>query len=131
MNAVRMPAGLRVYRGASLKVGETTAVPEHMREGMREISSLETPPDERRKGYATHLMYSVTAEADRARMVLMILPDPYQYAPGADPSDRMSLTQLVSFYERFGFRTIQSAPLIMARQPTRSQIQHAVHQAMQ
>lgn len=123
MNAVCMPDGKRVYRTSTLTVGHTTAVPEHMREGMREISSLATPVEDQRKGYATALLHQVTAEADRAAMVLILLPDPY----GIDQQ------KLEEFYARFGFRKIQESPALMARQPVRPRLSivHAVHEALQ
>lgn len=132
MNAVRMPAGQRVHRSASLRIGETEAVPEHMRWGVREVSSLQTPPEDQRKGYATSLLHQVTAEADRAGMVLIILPAPYEVATGAPDADELAALRLEAFYERFGFRKIQATPVIMARQPERNRIvMHAVHKAMQ
>lgn len=120
MNAVRMPDGPRVYRSATLHIGRTTAVPEHMRDGMRELSSLETPAEDQRKGYATALLHQVTAEADRAAMVLILLPDPHG----------IEQATLEAFYARFGFRKIQDAPVLMARQPVRSQVLAAVRRAL-
>lgn len=120
MNAVRMPIGPRVYRSSTLNVGRTIALPEHMREGVREITSLGTPAEDQRKGYATALLHQVTSEADRAAMVLILLPDPHG----------IEQEKLEAFYARFGFRKIQESPALMAREPVRSKVLSAVRRAM-
>lgn len=127
MNAVTMPRGPRVYRTASLLIDSTDAVPQHMRWGVREVSSLQVPLEDRRKGYATALMQMIAVEADRAAMVLMILPAPYQ-------EGGLTQEQLEAFYARFGFVKIQTEPTLMARQPAKRpqlSIVHAVHEALQ
>lgn len=111
VTADRMALGVRHYRTASLMLNEPAALPEHMREGVRELTSLETPVEDRRMGYATTLMHSVTAEADIAGIVLMIVVKPYGEHGITD------MERLQKFYTRFGFARIQDEPVLMARRP--------------
>lgn len=113
VTADRMAPGERHYRTATLMIGHSKALPEHMREGVRELTSLETAVEDRRMGYATTLMHSVTAEADIAGIVLMIVVQPYGEHGITD------MGRLQKFYERFGFARIQDEPVLMARRPSR------------
>lgn len=100
----RMQSGIRTVRSATLQITETTAIPERMRSQVREVSHLEVPIEDRRKGYASELLKRVCDEANACAMVLLLLPDEAQ-------------DWLISFYERFGFVRIQDSPPIMARTP--------------
>lgn len=103
-----MTPGLRDHKGASLRIAVPDAVPEDMRERIREIVSLSSSNP--RKGYATTLMWSVCHEADKAGFVLMLQPIPFDDATDAE--------KLKRFYGKFGFVEIQQEPVVlMARQP--------------
>lgn len=99
--------GIRRSGAASLELKRTEAVPESMRDGIRELSNLFTTEDKRRKGDATMLMYQVCYEADKKGFVLLL---------EAKAKDGMPQDKLVKFYEGFGFITLQNKPLLMARQ---------------
>jgi N-acetylglutamate synthase-like GNAT family acetyltransferase len=87
------------------------ALPKRLRDSTREITKVCTPADEQGKGHATELMLDVCEEADKAGLVLVLWPRPY----GDDVA--LSATQLESWYAKFGFRRIQSGPVLMARAP--------------
>lgn len=93
--------GERRHGAATLRLSVSRALPKRIRDGIRELSHLETPEAERSKGYASMLMQKVCNEADKNRIVLMLTP-----TEGMD-----------EFYKRFGFMTIQYVPTkLMARQ---------------
>jgi N-acetylglutamate synthase-like GNAT family acetyltransferase len=98
--------GLRKSGAASLMLGTCKALPEHMQEDIREITSLQTEEPERRKSHATILLHQVCYEADKKQKVLMLMPDSV---------GEMSNKQLMKFYEKFGFKKIQDNPVLMAR----------------
>jgi len=77
------------------KVAASDALPS----GVLEVSSVSTDADKRGKGWGTRLMQRVCRDADLDRSILFLRAD------------------VSSFYERFGFVTIQSEPVLMARQP--------------
>ena len=92
--------GERKYGTASLHLSVSRALPKSMRQSVRELTSLYTPMDDRRKGLASLLMKKVCNEADNKHMVLLLTPD-----------DGLS-----DFYKQFGFTTIQHYPKqLMAR----------------
>ena len=97
-----MKTGVRRYRSASVKLGYTALVCAHMRGKLREVSHFNTPAEERGNGYGTNLMREICRDADRDRIVLMLLPD----------TQRLS-----EWYARFGFVTIQDDPDVMMREP--------------
>lgn len=104
-----MDVGVRLHETASLQVAVPMAVPEHMRDGMRELLSVYTPQADRRKGYATALLAKTCEEADESRTVLILTA---------------TVPHLVQFYRKFGFVALPSvdgAPTVMARQPRVSQ----------
>ena len=71
--------------------------------GIIELSSLEVPEWHRKKGAANKLMDTICEEADKARKVLMLMPDENEW--------------LATWYESHGFEKIQDKPAIMARRP--------------
>jgi len=87
------------------------ALPKHLRERTREIVKIHTPAAEQGNGHATDLMREVCDEADQAGIVLVLWPSPY----GDDIA--LSAGMLRDWYARFGFRQIQSEPVMMARAP--------------
>lgn len=102
-----MTPGLRIHKRASLRLIESTAVPDDMRSGIREIVSLVS--EDHGKGHAKALMWQVCAEADRAGMVLLLEPKPFRQG--------LTQEQLERFYAGFGFVKVQSEPVVlMARQ---------------
>lgn len=99
--------GERKVGSATLELVKTNAVPEHLRNSIREITKLSTIKTERRKGFATALLNMICYEADKHKILLILKPD----AMGA-----MSNKRLVKFYQSFGFKQIQNGPILMARQ---------------
>src|SRR4051812_15194566 len=94
---VGMRPGIRQLNDASLRVnlaGES--LPEHMRAGVREITSLHVPPESRNKRIATALMNFVCQEADVNRITLMLTAHPMD-------DEGLSEEQLIAWYARFGF----------------------------
>ena len=103
--------GLRTYKSASCRV-VVPDLPEHLQDKVREIASVGA--SERRRGHATALMHTVTAEADLAQLVLILK---------VEPTDGMTDEQLLKFYGKFGFEVIQSEPcILMQRAPQRPRI---------
>ena len=78
-------------------------------DGVLELVRVWTDPEARRQGYATELMQSLCADADREGRVLMLNPKPFGQVAG--------LVDLARWYERFGFVVIQQTPRLMARRP--------------
>ena len=102
--------GKRECGAASLVLSETTAVPEHLRAGIRELSALVTEEDKRKQGYADALMHTVCYEADKNRIVLLIT---------VKSAGEMSHAKLVKFYKKHGFQELPhkpDQPILMARQ---------------
>ncbi len=95
-----MRLGKRKFKGSTLVLGQSKELPEYLR-AIVEISEVFTPEDKRHQGRATALLARTCAEADRAGVVLMLMPD----------------GDLEQWYAVFGFATIQNKPIIMARPP--------------
>ena len=99
-----MRLGERQLGQASLKLGKSDALPEHL-QAVIEVSDVFVPKEERKKGYASQLLELVAWEADKAGIVLMLMPDGMDWLP--------------AWYEKHGFVTIQHFPeVLMARKPT-------------
>jgi GNAT superfamily N-acetyltransferase len=93
---------------ATCLVKRSVQVPVFMRDGLREISKLETPVEHRGKGHATELLKAICEEADTQSLVLLLHVAPFGEA-------ELGASQLERWYERFGFQTIQEEPKLMAR----------------
>ena len=107
-----MTPGIRAHKQATLRLAIPEALPEEMREGVREIINLRCY--EPHKGYATTLMYTICAEADRAGIVLMVQPGQFD--------EGMTTEQLEKWYRKFGFIDLpkdEGNPTVMARQVQR------------
>lgn len=104
-----MKIGLRTHKGASCRVAICLGLPEHMREGTREIVSVRSTNP--RKGHARALMHAICTEADEAGMVLIVQPGAFD--------EGMSTEQLERWYAGMGFVPLpkddESAPTVMAR----------------
>lgn len=83
-------------------------IAEEMRDGIRELTKLQTPVAGRRKGDASQLLGMICDEADTQGLVLMLHCEPF------GDSDLAS-SQLEAWYEKFGFMVIQAEPKLMAR----------------
>lgn len=104
-----MKLGERKFGAARCKVNRTTSIPEHMRDRVREITSVYVPAEQRNQGHATKLMHQLCNEADEAGYVLLLSAKAY----GDGDMDDSQLTQ---WYARtFGFAVIQAEPLLLAR----------------
>jgi len=101
-----MPTGRRELASASCRIAMAEGLPEHMQAGTREV--LDVIASNPRKGHATSLMHKVCKEADRAGITLILTCKQFQ--------DGMTDEQLIKWYGRFGFISIQDEPVIMARQ---------------
>lgn len=127
----RIPLGMRPGRRelgpASLEVVLSQAVPLHMRQGTREIAKLMVPVTHRRKHLATALMNLICQEADANGKTLLLIAQP----EGEDGPDE---AQLVAWYEKFGFQTLQEVPTgtFMARKVCKpeTRLARAVHLAL-
>lgn len=112
---------------ATCFVKRSVQVPVDMRDGLREISKLETPAEHQGKGHATELLKAICEEADTQALVLLLHVAPYGDAG-------LGASQLERWYEKFGFQTIQAEPKLMARMVggtprvlERSVISRAIH----
>lgn len=112
----RIPKGMRYgtrqLNTASLVVTECTAVPEAMRERVREIVSFYVPAEDRRHKLGTMLLNMTCQEADANGITLLLT------ARAQEPDEGPTDAQLIAFYERFGFTQLQMSPtgMLMARQ---------------
>jgi GNAT superfamily N-acetyltransferase len=108
---VGMRPGRRELNDCSLQVSLSQAVPEHMRERVREISHLFTKPEARGQRLATALLNFVCQEADANGMTLILT---------ARPSDDDGAPEdvLLKWYAKFGFRQLQDSEngIILGRQ---------------
>lgn len=118
-----MRPGVREFRDASLKISIPTCVPEHMRERTREVSHLFVMPAARRNKLATALMNFICQEADACQMTLVLTARDYDEPAMHDDESTAAIptpdeTQLVAWYQRFGFIVLQVTPTgtFMARQ---------------
>ena len=93
---------------ATCVLNRSVQVPSEMRNGIREISSLQTPAESRRNGDATQLLHSICEEADTQRIVLLLHAEPFG-------DSALDADQLESWYAKFGFMVIQAEPKLMAR----------------
>lgn len=121
-----MRPGRRELASASLVVGVSTAVPEHMRAGTREISHVFVPPADRGKRLATALMNFICQEADANRITLLMTVRPYD--EGGPDEDRLK-----DWYAKFGFVELQDSPegtLMARRVHTPNAVALAVHRAL-
>jgi hypothetical protein len=106
-----MRPGKREFRAASLTVSMSTAVPEHMRERVREITHVFVPVTQRNQRQATVLMNFVCQEADANKITLILTAQ-------ATEEGEPTTAQLIAWYEKFGFAHLQDTPagMLMARQ---------------
>jgi N-acetylglutamate synthase-like GNAT family acetyltransferase len=95
-----MKTGIRTHLTASAEVGYSMIVNANIRGKLREITHLKASVQGQKHG--TELMRSICREADEDSTVLFLTA----------ATDRLG-----SWYARFGFRTIQDEPQIMARPP--------------
>lgn len=126
---VGMRPGIRQLNEATLKVCMSDAVPEHMRDRVREITNVHCESQARRKRLATALLNCVCQEADANKVTLLLT---------ARPSDDEGPNEetLLAWYEKFGFTKLQDTPngWFMARQvhekPRIVSVRDAVREAM-
>ena len=101
--------GIRTYKQASVEIRESDSIPPHLRDSVREVFDLKSAAPG--QGQGSELMWRLSAEADRKRMVLMLLVT----QPDEDGNKR-----LVEWYGRFGFKPAKddlTAPVVMIRAP--------------
>ena len=102
-----MTPGLRSLNSASVRVASADGFPEEIRELSRELLDLRST--DQRKGDASALLKQVCAEADAWWITLIVVARKYD--------DGMDDSQLLKWYEKFGFTLVQAEPPIMARTP--------------
>ena len=95
-----MKPGIYRHGASSCRLKYSPAIPAHLRGHMLEIMSIHTPESERGKGSASAMLIRVCNQATRDGKALMLMPD---------------TPELARWYERFGFKTVQESPLLMAR----------------
>lgn len=106
-----MNEGLRSNEHARLRVVRSEALPEHLRERVREVVGIETDPNHLVEGYAGALLRHVCAEADAASMALLVSVAPFGVKA-------MGRADLIAWYTRLGFALIQTQPAyLMVRTP--------------
>lgn len=98
-----MYVGPRSLEGASLRIAVPVALPQPMRDQVRELIGMKSDTP----GSATRLMTRTVAEADDTRTPLFLHCNP----------DGGDVLRLGRFYQRFGFAPIQAMPLLMLRMP--------------
>lgn len=107
-----MQVGARSLKGSSLFVKGCLALPFDMRAQTREVTRVQTAPDQQGQGHATELMRQVCDEADRAGITLVLWPRPF------GEWQALSQGMLADWYARaFGFAELQPEPLMMVRSP--------------
>lgn len=110
-----MKTGLIKTKFASCEVCESTALPEHLRNHVLEVTAVQVARKHRRRGHATALLRIVCAQADLAGKTLLLNVAPFE--------DAMTAEQLQRWYgDRFGFAVIQQDPILMARAPNQTRI---------
>jgi ribosomal protein S18 acetylase RimI-like enzyme len=77
---------------------------------LRLLRSLRTAEFARGQGQAGELMRQVCQEADKNRIVMMLEPKPFN-------REAMTQAELIGWYERLGFRTVQTEPSHMMARP--------------
>ncbi len=82
-----------------------------LRDKLREVLCVQCPPEFRRTGYATALLWRIVREADASATTLMLKAAPY----GDDAP--MDCDSLALWYARFGFRPLTGSPGVMVRMP--------------
>jgi GNAT superfamily N-acetyltransferase len=108
--ALPMKPGTYTSGHASCKLRYSQAVPAHLRGRLLEVTKLHTPEQHRGKGHATKLIEKIARYADADRITLLLMPKPFG-------ESAMSVSDLVRFYERFGFAELQDKPaLLLVRQ---------------
>lgn len=105
-----MKTGQRKHEQATVEIALSEAIPEEMRDGVREVLRLYVPSHHRKKGLAQALMRSICEEADKESKVLMLWPR--MYGDG-----EMESVHLIAWYQTFGFVVTQEAPVLMMRKP--------------
>jgi N-acetylglutamate synthase-like GNAT family acetyltransferase len=96
-----MPVGARKHASASARIAVPKSLPMHLRAKVRELVAVKsTNPG---KGEADALLANICTEANATGTTLMLM---------VDSGDK---ERLANWYQRHGFRPIQTAPLLMAR----------------
>ena len=102
--------GTHKHESASCKLAYSQAIPSNMRGGILELLSLQVPKEDRGKGYARALLTNICLLADKNRVTLITMPEPFGELG-------LTLSELVKFYEKAGFFFLLDRPkLLMARQ---------------
>ena len=107
-----MKTGVRTLGPASLKLSHSQVIPANLRGGLLELSKLHSK--EPGQGHASKLLKQVCQEADKNKVILMVLVDPFE--------DGLSKQELRDWYSRLGFDILQETPTIMTRMPELSHV---------
>jgi len=112
-----MELGPRSHQGASLSLELFGPMPDDY---LRQIVRLQTDPERRRQGDATRLLRMTCDEADVNETVLVLSAAPFGPAP-------VDGAHLAAWYRRFGFRLVQSAPMLLFARQNRRVVRGRVH----
>lgn len=113
-----MRPGRRELNDASLNVCLTEAVPQRMRDKVREITHVMTLPEVRGRRLATALLNFVCQEADANGITLILTARAAVGGDNPTPLPGPDDAKLIGWYEKFGFVQLQDTPtgMLMARQ---------------
>jgi GNAT superfamily N-acetyltransferase len=103
-----MKPGIRTYHDASLHVRASELVSPRLRDGLREVTDIYTPPAARRQGQADTLLASVCSEADGMGKTLLI---------AVIGTEDASTDDLCGWYRRHGFHYLQLEPVVLMTRP--------------
>lgn len=105
--------GLREDPFASCMLLQIEQGSKHLRNCSRLVSQFVVKPEHRRQGRGRGFMKALCLDADANGLVLLL-------EPRATEDGALSTELLESWYQRFGFKRFQDAPVaLMARMPRR------------
>lgn len=90
---------VRAVTDAFVRLEMVRVAPDRVR-----IWLIRTPPDLRRRGLASNKLANVCDRADQRRCTLILTPEPLD--------DSISTTDLVEWYERFGFVWLDESTMV-------------------
>lgn len=91
-------------------------------DGAKWLRSLYCDPKQRRTGAASRLMRSIIAQADAARVILVLHPLAGDADGDPDAPDTQALER---WYRSLGFFTLQKSPLLLVKAPDAGRVQGA------
>lgn len=99
---------------ANLTDFEHPDLPEEINTKLKFLSHLYVPAKHRKQGHATALMKQLAQEADEAQIAILLQPGIYE--------GKMQDKDLIKFYEKHGYATLQDEPHLMVRFPAKPNV---------